>query len=485
MNLRLSFHVVGTFLKFFGIILFLPAIASLIYRDSDLYIFLLTAFFTSATGYVVEKSTKSAKLKMELSRKDAFFVALLCWLAASLFGALPYLFMPSVFSPIDAIFEAISGYTTTGATVITDIESLPHGLLFYRNFTQWLGGMGIIVLAIAILPKLSVGGMQLMSMEAPGPTAERLTPQIADTAKKLWLVYVGLSVLLVVLLFFSGLPGFEAITTSFSTISTGGFSVKNMSIGAYDSPLIESVMIIFMVIGGSNFLLLYLLFSGKSFRIFTSSEFKFYIFLLVLFIVIVSLDLWIYRYPGFFQSLRYSSFQVVSIMTGSGFTSVDFGLWTNFSIFALLTLMFIGGCAGSTTGSMKVIRILVLVKKGIREVDHLVKPKAVLPVRIDKKPVSDEVISSVTSFFLLYMVIFVFSVLIILSVEDKISVMGALSACAATLGNVGPGFEEVGAAQNYNFLNGFSKLWMCFLMLLGRLELFTILVFFSPMFWKK
>lgn len=484
MNIKLSLHVVGTFLKFFGLLQLLPAICSIIYRDTDWYIFLLTAFITSVLGLAIERATKEAKQAKELYRKDAFFIALSCWIAASLFGSLPYLFLPSVFSPIDALFESISGYTTTGATVISDIEVLPHGLLFYRSFTQWLGGMGIILLAIAVLPKLSVGGMQLMSLEAPGPTAERLTPQIADTAKKLWITYVALSVLLIVLLYIAGLSAFESITTTFSTISTGGFSIYNASIGAYDSSMVEFIVIIFMIIGGTNFLLLYLFFTGKFSKLLNSSEFRFFITLIIIFILVVSFDLWAREYSAYLEALKYSSFQVVSMLTGTGFSSTDFGLWPKFAVFALFTVMFIGGCAGSTTGSIKVIRILVLLKKSVREINHLIIPKAVLPVRIDMKAVSEEVISSVTSFFLLFLVILAISVLVILSVEN-ISIFGALSACTATLGNVGPGFEEVGAANHYKFLTSFSKLWLCFLMLLGRLEIYTVLVFFTPLFWRK
>ena len=484
MNIKQSLQVVGTFLKFFGLLQLLPAICSIIYRDTDWYIFLLTAFTTSLAGLAIERATKETKQIKDINRKEAFFIALSCWIAASLFGSLPYLFLPSVFSPIDAVFESISGYTTTGATIITDIEALPHGLLFYRSFTQWLGGMGIILLAIAVLPKLSVGGMQLMSFESRRPKAERLTPQIADTAKKLWLIYLALSALLTVLLYFAGLNAFESVTTTFSTLSTGGFSIYNASIGAYGSNVVEFIIIIFMIIGGTNFLLLYLFFTGKFSKLLQSSEFRFFITLIIIFVLAVALDLRLREYPGYLEALKYASFQVVSILTGTGFSSTDFGLWPKFAVFALLTVMFIGGCAGSTTGSIKVFRILVLLKKGVREINHLIMPKAVLPVRIDKEAVSEEVVSSVTSFFLLFIVTLAISVLVILALED-ISILGALSACIATLGNVGPGLEEVGAATHYKLLSGFSKLWLCFLMLLGRLEIYTVLVFFTPLFWRK
>ena len=485
MNFKLVFHIVGTFLKFFGLLLFIPAICSLIYRDGDLYIFITTAFVTVISGLLLEMLCRESIEVKELNRKEAFFIALSCWVVASVFGAIPYFLMPIFSSPIDALFESISGYTTTGATVLTDIESLPHGILFYRSFTQWLGGMGIIVLGIAILPKLSVGGVQLMGTESPGPIMEKITPKIAETAKKLWFVYIALSLLLIVLLLLSDMPVFDSIVTSFSTLSTGGFSIKNSSIQGYNSSLIEAIITLFMFLGGINFLMHYYVFTGKFSKIVKNSELKFYALLAVFFVLVVSVDLWSSHYPNYFEALRHSSFQVISILTTTGFNSVDFDVWTEFSIFLLFALMFIGACSGSTSGSVKVLRILILIKNiFVREINKLVKPNAVLLVKVNNRTVPEAVIASVTSFFLLYIMVFVISVLVILAVED-ISLMGALSACAASIGNVGPGFEEVGATHNYNFLSGFSKLWLCLLMLLGRLELFTIFVIFTPMFWRK
>lgn len=485
MNLKLSFHVVGTFLKFFGILLLVPAVCSLIYGDVDLYIFLGTALFTTVSGFILEKLCYDSNQIEELNRKEAFFIALSCWLMAGVFGAIPY-FMMSIFSsPIDALFESFSGYTTTGATVLTEVESLPHGILFYRSFTQWLGGMGIIVLGIAILPKLSVGGIQLMGSETPGPIMEKITPKIAETAKKLWFIYFAISLLLVVSLLIAGMPVFDSIVTSFSTLSTGGFSIKNTGIAAYGSPLIEVIVTIFMFLGGVNFLIHYYAFTGRFSKIIKNSEFKFYSLLVAVFIVIISFNLWKTHYPDYLDALRHSAFQVISILTTTGFNSVDFNVWTEFAMLLLLVTMFIGACSGSTSGSVKVLRILILLKKiFVREINTLIKPHAVLIVKVNNRTVPENVIASVTSFFLLYVLFFVISVLVILAVEN-ISIMGALSSCAATLGNVGPGFEEVGATQNYNFFSGFSKLWLCFLMLLGRLEIFTILVIFTPMFWRK
>ncbi len=485
MNIKLVLHIIGTFLKFFGLLLLMPAVCSLAYRDGDLHIFLLSAFVTSVSGLLLEIVFKDSEPIDLIERKEAFVIALSCWLVASVFGAIPYLFILEFSHPIDAFFESMSGFTTTGASVISEIESLPHGILFYRSFTQWLGGMGIIVLGIAILPKLSVGGIQLMGSETPGPSTEKLTPKIAETAKKLWFVYIALTTLLVLLLFLSDMPVFDSITTSFSTLSTGGFSVKNSSIEGYQSAVIEAFITVFMFLGGISFLLHYFLLTGNFSKVLKNSELKFYAFLTVMFIVAVSLGLWYTRYPDFLDALRYSSFQVVSILTTTGFSSANFDLWSGFSIFILFALMFIGACTGSTSGSIKALRILVVIKKIFAsEVNTLIKPNAVIVVRVDDKTVSEKIISSVTSFILIYLFIFMLSVLIILATEN-ISFMGAISACAASIGNIGPGLSEVGPSQNYQFFSGFSKLWLCFLMLLGRLELFTVLVIFSPLFWRK
>lgn len=485
MNFKLTLHIIGTFLKFFGLLLFIPAICALIYRDGDLYIFLTTAGFTTVSGFILEKICRVPKHIQELDRKEAFFIAVSCWVVASIFGAIPYFMMPVFTSPIDALFESISGFTTTGATILTEIESLPHGILFYRSFTQWLGGMGIIVLAIAILPKLSLGGVQLMGSESPGPVMEKITPKIAETAKKLWFVYIALSLILLGLLLLSDLPIFDSITLAFSTLSTGGFAIKNSSIESYNSSTVEVIITIFMFLGGVNYLLHYYLFTGKFSKILKNSEFKFYSFLVAFFILLVSIDLWHHHYTHYFDALRHSAFQVISIITTTGFNSVDFNVWTEFAVFLLFVLMFFGACSGSTSGSVKVLRIMILVKKVFfREINKMIKPNAVLLVKVDNRTVEESVIESVTSFILLYLLIFIISVLVILAVEDM-SVLGALSACAATLGNVGPGFNEVGATQNYHFFTGFSKIWLCILMLLGRLELFTVLVIFAPMFWRK
>lgn len=485
MNIKLCFHVIGTFLKLFGLLLLVPAVFSYIYHDGDLYIFFLTPLITVTSGLLLERAFCGFANTEVLERREAFLIAFLCWICAAVFGALPYLFIEPLSNPADALFESVSGFTTTGATVLSDIESLPHGILFYRSFTQWLGGMGIIILGIAILPKLSVGGIQLMGTEAPGPVTEKITPKIAHTAKRLWLVYLAMSLIFIALLNISGMPLFDSIATSFSTLSTGGFSVKNTSIESYGSSNIELLVTLFMFLGGVNFLLHYYSLSGKFSKVIRNSELRVYAILVVIFSLLLTINLWHMEYQSFFEALRHSVFQVVSIISTTGFSSANFDLWPSFSIFILLLLMFVGACAGSTSGSVKVLRIQILFKRILSvEIGRLVSPRAVSVLKVDNKMVSDKTISSVTGFILLYVSIFVLSVLVLLFLED-ISIIGALSASAASIGNVGPGFQEFGTFQNYGFLSGFSKVWLSFTMLIGRLEIFTVLVIFSPVFWRK
>jgi trk system potassium uptake protein TrkH len=471
-------------MKYLGLLMLVPVIISVIYKENDLWAFIISALITTSFGFILETATKPPERIKEIQRKEGFLIAALFWFAASIFGAIPYLIYGVFNHPVDAWFESVAGFTTTGATVLTDIEVLPYGMLFWRSFSQWLGGMGIIVLGIAILPRLAVGGMQLMGLEAPGPTTEKITPRIAETAKKLWGVYLLLSFLLIVFLLFAGMPIFDSVLQSFSTMSTGGFSPNSLSVGFYNSSIIDVIITIFMFIAGMNFVLLYWSLRGDFKRLTRNSELKYYFFLNLSVILIVSFELWSTIYPNFFEALRYGSFQVISISTGSGFSTANFDLWPSFSKWFLLMLMFFGGCAGSTTGSIKIIRIMVLFKKGYQELHKIVYPHAIVPIRVNAKPINPEIVSSITSFFLIYLFIFLISTLIVMAAED-LPIITAISACAASIGNVGPGLGEVGPAGNYANLSIFTKIVLSFLMLIGRLELFTILVIFTPAFWRR
>jgi trk system potassium uptake protein TrkH len=482
-KIKFSFNIIGTFLKLLGLLMLVPGICSLIYGEDDLWVFFVSASFTSISGFILERLTKPSEKLEEIERKDGFLIASLCWFAAGIFGAIPFMLYGVFENPIDAIFESVSGFTTTGASVMKDIEIFPHGILFWRNFTQWLGGMGIILLAIAILPRLAVGGMQLMAHEVPGPTTEKLTPKIAETAKKLWAIYLIFSALQFLLLYIAGMSLYDSILHTFTTMSTGGYSTKNISIAAYGSPLIEVVILVFMFIAGANFVLYYWLFRGDYKKVSGDPEFRFYLFLNIGAILFVTFDLWMRTHPSLLQAFRFASFQVVSIGTTTGYASENFDLWPSFSKWVLIILMFIGGCAGSTSGAIKNIRILVLFKKVYREIHRLIYPKAVLPIRVGKKVASEDAISSITTFVLLYIFIFLVGTLLIMA--QGVPIITAISACATTIGNVGPGLEQVGPVLNFADLPGFSKIVLSLLMLLGRLELFTIIVLFVPAFWKN
>ncbi len=477
-------NLIGILLMAMGALMLLPAVCSLIYKEDDLFSLVVSAAITFFSGLIVWFLTKLPKKLEEISRKDAFVIAVFFWIAAGVFGALPY-FVYGVFTnPVDAIFESVAGFTTTGASALSNIEALPHGILFWRNFTQWLGGMGIIVLAIAVLPKLSVGGMQIIRLESPGPTTEKLTPKLAVTAKKLWTVYMVLSVILIIFLLFGGMSFYDSILHSLSTMSTGGFSPKNASIAAYDSVYIDVVITIFMFLAGINFILHYSIFTGKIKKILNSSELRFYVFLNLAFIILLTLEIREDFYESFFEALRFASFQVISISTTTGFATADFNLWPEFSKFVLLSLMFVGACSGSTSGSVKIIRILILVKKSYKKLEKLIYPKIVSPVRFEGKAVDEEAVTGIISFFLLYIFITVTSTMVILLAEN-IDILTGISAVAATLGNVGPGLGLVGPTGNYSELSGFTKVFLSFLMILGRLELYAILVILTPAFWRK
>ncbi|MCC6713556.1 MAG: TrkH family potassium uptake protein [Candidatus Dadabacteria bacterium] len=484
MNIRLTLHIIGNMLKLLGVVMLIPAAFPLFYGEDDLAAILASAIITCVFGFALERLTKPGGPVTEFGRKEGFLVATLAWLGCSIFGALPLLIYGVLPNPVDAFFESVSGFTTTGASVIRDVEALPHGMLFWRSFTQWLGGMGIILLGIAILPRLAVGGMQLMGLEATGPTTEKITPRIAETAKSLWAVYVGLSALLVILLILAGMPVFESVLHSFSTLATGGFGIRNASVAAYNSAAIDYILTVFMFIGGTSFVLLYWLARGKPGKLWKSSEFRFYLIFNLIVILFIAFEVRMTIYPSFLEALRYSSFQVISISTTTGFVTANYDLWPTMSQWLLLLMMFAGGCAGSTSGAIKNIRLVVLFKKIYQEMQKLIYPRSIIPIRVDRKPVAPEILSSVSTFCLLYVLIFAAGTFLLAAAEN-LPVMTAASASATALGNVGPGMGEVGPVGSFAGLTDFSKVVLAILMLLGRLELFTVLVLFTSAFWRK
>ena len=458
----------------------LPLAFSLVYRDGDAGAFVLAIALCVLVGGVMFLLTRT---RQELRVREGFAIVGLGWTTLAAFGAVPGLLAGAFPGYTEAFFETMSGYTTTGASILTDIEALPHGVLFWRSMTHWLGGMGIIVLSLAILPFLGVGGMQLFKAEVPGPVPDKLQPRIKETAKILWGVYLLISALETVLLMAGGMSLFDALCHTFGTVATGGFSTKNASIAHFNSLYIELVIIAFMILAGTNFSLHYRFLTGQ-FRVFgRDHEFLFYIRFLLAVFALVSLMLFFTRHPHIGQALRVAAFQVVSITTTTGYATADYEAWTGAGQLIMLLLMFIGGCAGSTGGSIKIIRIMIVVKQGGRELIRLLHPSAVLPIRAGGRVIPSEVVTNVLGFFMLYMLVFALgSVIMALLGLDLVT---ACASVAATLGNIGPGLGTIGPTDNYAHIPATGQWLLSFFMLLGRLELYTILILFVPEFWKK
>ena len=453
---------------------------SLYYGDNDIPVLLGCGTGTSFLGLILYFVNKN--VEPDIRRRDGYIMVSLGWIVMSLFGAVPFVVHGSIPSFTDAFFETMSGFTTTGASILNDIESLPHGLLLWRSLTQWLGGMGIIVLSLAILPILGIGGMQLFIAEVPGPTKDKIHPRIRETAKRLWGIYLLLTVMETVLLIAGGMTFFDAVNHSFTTMATGGFSTKQASIGHFSSPFIHYVIIFFMVMAGTNFTLHYHMLHKKFNLVKNNDEFRFYIKFILIVSVIVAVILFMQSYSHPEESFRDSLFQVVSMVTTTGYVTADYELWGPFFQAIFFALLFVGGCAGSTGGGIKVVRHLLLIKNSMAELRRLIHPRAVIPVRFNENSVPQEILANIAAFFLFYIGIFVIGTIIM-------SILGldfpsALGAVATSIGNVGPAIGSVGPSYNFAHVHDLGKWFLSLLMLMGRLELFTILVIFSPSFWK-
>ncbi len=480
MNRRMILRIIGLVLRYEALAMIPPLIIAAVTKEPDLFAFIATTFTLLVTSIIL---TNIPLVKKTLKVKDALTVVAFAWILASAFGALPFVISGYIPSFVDAYFETVSGLTTTGATILTNVEILPHGLLFWRSFTHWIGGMGILVLALAIMPSVGVGAFQLFKAESPGPISDKLVPKMKDTAKILYTAYLGITALEVILLLLGGMSLYESLIHTFGTVGTGGFSTRNASIGAFNySPYLVVVITIFMIASGVNFSLYYELYKGRFSNIFKNIEFRVYMSIIFVSSLLIAFNLRGY-YTNILEALMHSFFQVGSIITTTGYATVDFDLWPSFSKTLLFFLLFVGGSAGSTGGAIKVVRIIMLFKLVKREIQKLLHPRAVIPIQFNGKIVQPDVIAGVSGFFFLYIVIFLVATLL-LTFED-ISFMSAASAAAATLGNVGPGFEAVGPIRNYAFFSPWAKLLMSMLMLFGRLELYTILVLLSPSHWSK
>lgn len=478
-----------------GGFMILSAIVGYIYDGVDSALSISSAgLLTVFVGTLLMFLTRDHK--KEIQKKEGYIVVTFGWIFMSLSGSLPYIFSGSIPSLTDAFFETMSGYTTTGSSIVNDIEALPNGILFWRSTTHWIGGMGIIVLAIAILPLLGIGGMQLFAAEAPGPSADKLHPRITDTAKRLWLIYFGYTIAETILLKIAGMSFFDAVNHAMSTLSTGGFSTKNASLAYWnDKPLIQYIIILFMFLAGTNFVLSYFAFKGRIREIWEDEEFKLYSTFIIGFTLVTAIViLWqadvsisSVNHPMVLgeteSAFRHALFQVLAVMTTTGFVSADYTLWAPFLTVVFFGMMFLGGSAGSTAGGIKIVRHLITIRNGVLEFKRTLHPNAILPVRYNNKAIPQNIVFNILGFFILYLLSWIVGAcgLAMLGLDFPTALGGA----ASSLGNVGPAFGDLGPVNNYDSLPDIGKWWCSFLMLIGRLELFTVLILLTPFFWRN
>ena len=495
LNTKIIYRFLGITAILNGLFMFLAVPFSIFNDEPEKWGILNAGIITVFIGVILYFANKPTSTNIQ--KKEGYLIVTLGWLILSFTGMLPYLLSGAISSVTNAFFETISGYSTTGSSILTNIDNMPKGILFWRSATHWIGGMGIIVLTIAILPLLGIGGMQLFMAEAPGPSADKLHPRITDTAKRLYLIYVLLTLLEFLLLKFAGMTWFDAINHAMATMSTGGFSTKGDSIAFYNGkPLIQYIIITFMFVAGTNFVLTYFALKGKIQKVFKSEEFKYYLFGILSISAIIAIIIIFFQDPNLESTLahpkvlgetesaiRHSLFMVTSVVTTTGFVSADFTMWNFFATGIFFALFFTGGSAGSTSGGVKVVRHIVMLKNSFLEFKKALHPNAIIPVRYDGQTVHKNIVFNILSFFIIYMLIFIMSSVAL--TLFGLDFMSALGAAASSLGNIGPAIGSVSPVDNFNHLTNAAK-WFCsFLMLIGRLELFTVLILFTPFFWRK
>ena len=490
-NTKIIVYFLGFLLLFNGGFMFLTALLSYIYQDGITNSLMMSGLLVTLVGLAMLILNKNHD--KQINKREGYLVVVLGWLAMIFSGTIPYIFSGTINGFSDIFFETTSGFTATGATIINDIEILPEGILFWRSITHWLGGMGMIVFAIAILPLLGIGGMQLFSAESPGPSTDKLHPRITDTAKRLWLIYVSYTLIETICLKLAGMSFFDAINHSMSNIASGGFSTKNESLAHWNSnPLIQYIVIFFMFVAGTNFVLSYFGFKLNFKKIYNDEEFKVYSFLIIGFTISVALvvyfgtdfltdfDSQIKRIEGVF---RHSLFQVVSIITTTGFVTADYTSWSPLLLLLFFGMMFLGGSAGSTSGGFKIMRHLLIIKNGVLQFRKILHPHAIIPLRYNTSSVSNEITYNILGFFIVYMLSFIVGTLVL--ALFGLDFESALGVSASSLGNVGPSIGSYGPMNTFSELPLLAKWWSSFLMLLGRLELFTVLIIFTPYFWRN
>jgi trk system potassium uptake protein len=483
MRWRYISGIVSIFLLVLALVMAIPLLVSLYFGDGAHVSLVWSMIITAAAGLVLKLLSRHMDEDARfINQKEGMAVVALTWTAIGLFGALPFYFSPDFSSVTDAVFESISGFTTTGSSVMTDIEAAAPSLLFWRSLIQWLGGMGIIVLSLAILPFLGVGGIQLYKAEVPSPVPDKLAPRLSDSAKILWMVYAGLTVLLGVLLTIGGMPVFESACHALTTLPTGGFSPKNASIAHYDSAFIHYVIVVFMVLAGINFSLHFQMLRGKPLAFFKDTECKVFLGFALLFTLVITFDILGTVYDSFAAAFQSASFQAVAILTTTGYATADYERFPGLSQVILFACMFMGGCAGSTGGGMKIARLIICVKYAYRELFRLIHPRNIRHVKLNDRVVSEDVLRSIMGFLALYILLFV-------GASGALAAMGldlvtALGAVASCLGNIGPGFGTVGPTENFAHLPAAAKWVLAWCMLLGRLEIYTVIILVVPEFWK-
>jgi len=482
MRWRFILKIIGVLTFSFGLTMIFPILVSLYYGDIGLIPLLQSMGITVAAGTIIYLIFNKAEAEI-ISQREGMAIVAVGWTAVGVFGAIPFYLGDGVFTFTDAVFESVSGFTTTGASVLTNIEAVSKSLLFWRSFIQWLGGMGIIVLSVAILPFLGVGGMQLYKAEVPSPVPDKLKPRIRDTAKIMWQVYALITLVQVILLVLGGMSLYEALCHTFTTMPTGGFSTKNASIAHYNSVYFDVVFIVFMMLAGINFSLHYQILRGKPLAFWQDSECRFFLGAVVLLTFVVSLDVFRTVYDTMGDALRYGAFQVVSIVTTTGYATADYEMWPAMSQLILLLCMFLGASAGSTGGGMKCLRIMLGFKYCYRELFSLIHPRAVTHIKIAGKTVPDDVMRSVLGFLALYVGLFALSTVVLAGLGVDFTT--SFGAVAATIGNIGPGFGAVGPVDNFAGIPVAGKWLLIWCMLLGRLEIFTVIIFLVPEFWRK
>lgn len=484
-NTGVVINVIGVLLVMLGGFMLTSLFFSTYYGSEDKLPILYSAATTISTGALLWLLSRNSSKK--IGKREGFLIVALGWCSVAIFSALPYLYSGVLPNPSNAFFESVSGLTTTGATVIQDIESVPQGILFWRSLTQWIGGMGIIVLTVAIFPLLGIGGVELFVAEAPGPTSDKIHPRIKETAKRLWFIYLGLTSTLIVLLFLNGMAFYDALNHGLTTMATGGFSTKNASIAYFNDPTIQYILALFMFIAGINYTIIYFGFKGKFKKVWNSDEFRAYLYLVIGLIILVTLVVFGMRGSEFERSFREATFQIISIITTTGYVSADYTAWAPALTLLFFILFFIGACAGSTSGGIKIIRHLVIFKNSFLELKRLLHPKAMIRIKIDRKVVTPRVMTHIQVFLLFYLILFTLGSLVmtIILSDFEQPFLTSIGAVATSLGNVGPAIGQLGPMDNFASVPIVGKWVLTILMLLGRLELFTILILFTPYFWRR